>query len=273
MAQRIVIRGEARRPLSDIYHAFLTKPWRWVLLTIAVGFLAMNVVFAFAYGVTGGVANADGFLDDFFFAVQTAGTIGYGAMYPVSRAANTLVVAESVLSLIVTALATGLIFSKFSRSTARMRFSKFACITKINGVSTLALRMGNQRGNAIVEATIHVTLSRTEITDEGEKMYRSYDLPLVRERATALSRSWTAMHPITEWSMLKDATPESLAASEAEVLISVTGIDETSMQNVHARKIYDHAEIKWGMRHADLLTDTPEEFVVDLTRFDDVVPS
>lgn len=269
----IVILGEESRPLSDLYHAFLIRPWRWVLGAIAAGFLAVNVIFAILFALVGGVAGANGWLDDFFFSVETMGTIGYGSMFPASRAANALMVAESVTSLIITALATGLVFAKFSRSTARMRFSKRVCLAPINGVPTLTLRIGNQRGNAIVEATIHVTLSRTEITDEGERFYRQYDLPLTRDRAPAMTRTWTVMHPITEWSMLKDATPESLAAVEAEILVSVTGIDDTSMQNVHARTTYDHTDLAWGMRLADLLSERDGQFIVDLTRFDDVVPT
>lgn len=269
----IVIIGEESRPLSDLYHAFLIRPWRWVLGAIAVGFLVVNVIFAILFAIVGGVAGAGGWLDDFFFSVETMGTIGYGSMFPATRAANALMVAESVTSLIVTALATGLVFAKFSRSTARMRFSKHVCLAPINGVPTLTLRIGNQRGNAIVEATIHVTLSRTEITDEGERFFRQYDLPLTRDRAPAMTRTWTVMHPITEWSMLKDATPESLAAVEAEILVSVTGIDDTSMQNVHARTSYDHTDLRWGMRLADLLSEQGGDFIVDLTRFDDVVPT
>jgi inward rectifier potassium channel len=268
---RIVIHGEARRPLADIYHAFLLRPWRWVLSAIAGGFLAMNFAFAVVYWLVGGVAGAGGFVDDFFFSVETAGTIGYGSLYPASRLANTLMVAESVCSLIFTALATGMIFAKFSRSTARIRFSKHACLTPINGVPTLTVRIGNERRNAIVEAVIHVTLSRTEISEEGERFYRQYDLPLTRDRAPAMTRTWTVMHPITEWSLLAGATPESLAACEAEILVSVTGIDDTSMMTVHARTTYDHTDLVWGLRHGDLLTETPDEFIVDLGKFDDVV--
>jgi inward rectifier potassium channel len=269
----VVIKGDERRPLADIYHAFLVRPWRWVLGAIALGFLAVNVVFAIAYAIVGGVYGAHGFGDDFFFSVQTSGTIGYGAMYPTSGVANALVVGESVVSLIVTALATGLVFAKFSRPTARIRFTQRLCISPINGVPTLMFRVGNQRGNAIVEASIHVTLSRTEVTDEGERMYRQYDLPLTRDRSPAMSRTWTVMHPITEWSMLKDASPESLAEAEAEILVSVTGIDDVSMQNVHARTTYDHTAIAWGMRHADLIEDTPTAFIVDLTKFNDLTPT
>ncbi len=269
----IVIHGEAKRLLSDAYHGFLLRSWQWVLGAIAAGFLTMNLIFAIAYWALGGVANADGFLDNFFFSVQTAGTVGYGAMYPMTRVANVLMVAESVSSLIVTALATGLIFAKFSRPTARMRFTKQVCITPINGQPTLTVRIGNQRRNAIVEAIIHVTLSRSETTTEGELFFRQYDLPLTRDRAPAMTRTWTVMHPITEWSMLAGATPESLAACEAEILVAVTGIDDTSMQSIHARTSYEHHQIAWGQRHADLLTETATELVVDLTKFDDLTPT
>ncbi len=270
---RVVIRGERRAPLRDLYHWFLIRPWGYVLGAIAAGFMLINVTFAVAYWIVGGVANSTGFLDDLFFSVQTAGTIGYGAMYPASRLANALVVGEAVASLIATALATGLVFAKFSRSTARIRFSQHVGITPINGQPTLTIRIGNERGNAIVEATIHVTLSRTEISAEGERFYRQYDLPLTRERAPVLSRTWTVMHPVTEWSQLAGATPESLARDAAEILVSITGIDDTSMQTAHARKTYDHGEIRWGMRHADVLSETAHEFVVDLTKFDDMVPT
>ncbi|MCE9572259.1 MAG: ATP-sensitive inward rectifier potassium channel 10 [Deltaproteobacteria bacterium] len=268
---RIVIHGERRKPLRDLYHWFLIRPWRYVLGAIAGGFMIINLTFAVGFWLTGGVANSTGFVDDLFFSVQTAGTIGYGAMYPASRLANALVVGEAVASLITTALATGLVFAKFSRSTARMRFSKHVCITPINGMPTLTIRIGNERGNAIVEATIHVTLSRTEVSAEGERFYRQYDLPLTRERAPVLSRTWTVMHPLTEWSQLAGATPESLAKDEAEILVSITGIDDTSMQTAHARTTYEHGAIRWGMRHADILSETATEFIVDLTKFDDVV--
>src|SRR5262245_54872541 len=115
-----IVRGLRRTPLRDAYHAFLRMPWSWSLALLALAFLAINVAFAALYLAVGGVAHArpGSFLDVLYFSVQTAGTIGYGAMYPVSHAANLLVVAEAVVSLVFTALATGLLFAKFSRPTA-----------------------------------------------------------------------------------------------------------------------------------------------------------
>jgi inward rectifier potassium channel len=121
----IRIIGHVPTPLRDFYHALMRLPWSATIFTIVGGALLTNALFGLGFMLTGGIANAapGSFLDAFFFSFQTAGTIGYGAMYPVSRAANTLVVIESVVSLTLTALATGMVFAKFSLPTARVQFA------------------------------------------------------------------------------------------------------------------------------------------------------
>ena len=270
---QLVILGNRAHPLRDLYHAFLTRSWAWLLLAIAGGFLAANGIFAVGYWLVGGVAHATSFVDDFFFSVQTMGTIGYGNMYPEGTGAEVLVVGEAVVSLIMTALATGLVFAKFSRAPARFRFARQATIGPHDGRPTLMIRLGNQRGSAIVDATIHVTLSRTETTVEGERFFRMVDLTLVRSRAPALSRAWVVLHVLDGGSPLAGATAATLAACEAEIMISVTGLDEATLGTVHARHTYDHTDLAWGMRHADVIREEPGRFIVDLTRFDEVVPA
>ena len=270
---RLLILGQGRRPLYDLYHGLLTWPWSATLGLIAAGVVALNVVFGLLYWTTGGVANADGFVDSFFFSVQTAGTIGYGGMSPTSSVANVLVVLESVGSLLVTALATGLVFAKFSRSTARIRFARHPTIGTFDGKPTLRVRIGNERGNSIVEAHLRVVFTFTRLTAEGETFYQGVDLPLVRDHAPALSRAWTILHVIDEDSPLYGATATSLAAIDAELSVSVTGVDDITAQTVHARAQYDHSDIAWGARPADILSDRPDgTFVIDLGQFDAVTP-
>src|SRR5678815_43090 len=85
--------------LRDLYHGLLRVPW-WMAMATIGGYLALNVLFAALYLMEGGIAHAraGSFADAFFFSVQTMGTIGYGAMYPVSPLANWLVVGESMVS-------------------------------------------------------------------------------------------------------------------------------------------------------------------------------
>ena len=274
--QAVRVLGAQRAYFRDFYHGFLRMPWWAALSSIVVVYLALNALFAAAYCAVGGIAHANthAFSDSFFFSVQTMGTIGYGAMYPTTVSANVLVVAESVTGLVVTALATGLIFAKFSQSNARIVFSEHAVIGPMDGVPTLMLRLGNQRSNQIVEAQIRIVLIRTETTKEGATFYRMYDLPPTRERSPAFSRSWSVMHSILPGSMLHGETPESLKEKEIELVVTVVGIDDTSLQPVHARHRYADDEIVWGARHADILSfEADGTLVLDLHKFHRLEPT
>ena len=272
----VTVLGAPRSTLRDFYHLFLRAGWWPALAVMVTVYLALNALFAVAYLFTGGVSNmrSGSFWDAFCFSVQTMGTIGYGAMYPTSAGANLVMIVESVTSLVVTAVATGLVFAKFSRSTARVAFSQYAAIGPMDGVPTLMLRVGNERGNSILEATIRVALVRTERLKEGSTFYRMYDLQLARERSPAMARSWTVLHPITETSPLFGATPESLVKDEVELLATLVGTDDTSLQPVHARHRYLDSEIVWGARHADVLSeDDKGNLVLDVRRFHELVPT
>jgi inward rectifier potassium channel len=267
--------GIARHPIRDIYHGALRLPWTSTLLGIALVFLALNAIFAVLYLALGGIAHArpGSFTDAFFFSVQTMGTIGYGAMYPESVAANVLVVTEAIVSMIVTAVVTGLVFAKFSRSSARVVFSKHAVISPMDGIPTLAFRVGNERASLIYEATMRISMVRTEVTKEGHTFYRLYDLQLVRDRSQALARSWTVMHRVDEKSPLFGHTAASLEKDEVELLVTITGTDDISLQPVHARHTYYYDEIAWNSRHKDILREDGAGLVLDLTRFHDIEPS
>jgi inward rectifier potassium channel len=270
----ITILGAPRAPFRDFHYRFLRAPWWLALLVIVLAFLALNACYAVVYLWTGGVRDMrpGSFADAFYFSVQTMGTIGYGDMYPMSRAANLIVVSEAVASLIVSALVTGLVFSKFSQLRARVAFTSTITICPMDGVPTMMFRLGNERGNQIVEAVLHVIMIRTERTREGMTFYKMIDLSLSRERSSAFTRSWTAMHAITPESPLFGLTEAQMAAEELEFVVSVVGTDDTSLQPVHARRQYAHRDVVWGARHADILTELPDGgIVLDLRKFDDTV--
>lgn len=271
----IRIVGDRRRPLRDLYHGLLRLSWPSTIATIAAWFLFANAAFAAGFEAIGGVANLPrgSFADAFFFSVQTMGTVGYGAMYPLSFGANVLVVAECIVGLTLTALSTGLVFAKFSRPSARVVFTREAVISPMNGVPALMFRIGNQRGNRIVDTQIRAVLGRTERTAEGVTFYRVLDLKLARDRALSLSRSMSIIHVIDERSPLYGLTPEKLVEQEVEIEIMAVGIDDTSMQMVHASHRYFTHQILWGARHADILSDQGAVVVLDLRKFHDTVPT
>jgi len=260
---------------ADIYHYLLKAPWPYLMLIIALTFAGMNAIFAIAYMIDKGIENArpDSFADAFFFSVQTMATIGYGKMWPDSLVANVLVSFEALLGLVGLAMVTGLVFAKFSHPSARVRFSTVAVVHPRDGVPCLMFRMANVRANRIVEANVHVVFARQETTREGETLRRFYDLALERDRSALFTLSWTVIHRIVEGSPLYGSTPESLEKVDAEIVVSVVGLDETFAQTVHARTSYLPDQIIWGARFADILTRGGRGIArIDYTRFDEVIP-
>lgn len=260
--------------LRDLYHALLRVPWWATILTIVGGYLVLNALFAGLYLMVGGVATAEpgSFLDAFCFSVQTMSTIGYGHMVPVTGAANAVMVCEAVTGLLVTAMATGLVFARFSQTRARVTFSSRVGIAPMDGVPTLMIRLGNERRGRIVNAVFRATLTRTIETAEGVTMYRSVDLPLLRDHAFALSRSWTLLHRIEPGSPLEGDSPDSLAAGDVELTVAVSGVDDTSLQQVHAIYSWQHTSVVWGARLADTISEPDAHtMIIDLARFHDLV--
>ena len=252
--------GDPSRFWDDLYHQLLAAQWRWLLLTVLGVYLGMNVVFATLYLLGGDClenARPGSITDAFFFSVQTMATIGYGKMVPRTPYANVVVSVEALFGLVSTAMATGLMFAKFARPSARVMFSENALIVTRDGVRSLVFRMANARGNQIVEAGLHVTLLRSETTIEGERVRRFHDLALVRATNPIFILSWTAVHPISRTSPLHDLTPERLAEWDAAFIVSVVGMDETSGQTVHARHSYAASDVRWGERFVDIIEVMP----------------
>jgi inward rectifier potassium channel len=260
----------------DLYHLFLNISWLRLIALISLFYIAANVLFALFY-LAGGdcIKNArpGSFFDTFFFSVQTMATIGYGTMYPGTLYANVIVTIEVLVGLLGFAMATGLMFAKFSRPTARVLFSRVAVVAPFNGISTLMFRAANERRNQILEAQMQVNLVRNEVTEEGESMRRFHDLKLVRHRTPIFSLTWTVLHTIDETSPLYGATADSLAKAQVEIVITLTGIDETVSQTIHTRHSFPAQKILWNMHFVDILSRTPDGKVsVDYNHFHDVVP-
>lgn len=270
----IIIKGSSHNHWRDPYHIMLTVNWPIFFGLIAVCYLTINIVFALLYLAGGNCienARPGAFLDVFFFSVQTMASIGYGAMYPVTSYANIIVTIEALVGLMALAMATGLMFARFSRPTARVIFSRRAVIAPHNGVTTLMFRTANERDNRILEAQLRVSFLRNEVTLEGESMRRFYDLKLLRSQTPSFGLTWTAMHPIDESSPLYGETPESLAEMEATLVITLVGIDETVSQTIHSRHSYTASEILWDRRFVDMFDRKSDgSRIIDYSHFHDV---
>ncbi len=240
---------------TDLYHWLLVLSWPKFLAIIGGFYFGLNLAFAAIFMAgSDNIANArpGSFQDTFFFSIQTLSTVGYGSMYPQTLWAQIVVSVEIFVGLVSIAILTGLMFARFAKPTARVLFSDVAVVCPFEGIPTLMFRTANQRDNRILEAQIRVSVVQGEETQEGHKMRRFYDLPLLRSQTPVFGLSWLVMHPINENSPLWGRSPEELAAAEMELWISFTGLDESFSQTIHSRYAYAASDIKWGKRFVDI---------------------
>jgi len=268
---RIVRVGHRHLVFRDLYVNLLSMPWALLLLLIAVFYLALNFTFAgLYYAHIDGIDQAHSFADVFFFSVQTMATIGYGHMAPVSLAANVLTTVEALLGFMYFAFVTGLMFAKFSRPTAQVLFSKIAVISNFEGKPHLKIRLANKRSNSIVDATARVFLLRYGVTKEGSAMRRFVDLPIIRDHMPILRLTWTILHPIDKESPFFGLTQKDMEESDDELFVTISGLDETLSQTVHARTSYLPDEIIRDAFFEDVLKRSDRTVEVNYKMFDSV---
>ena len=213
------------------------------------------------------IANVNGFVDSFFFSVETFATIGYGNIYPIGPAANWLMTVESIVSIFAVALLTGLVFARFARPTAALLFSNVAVIAPYHGKTGFMFRITNARSNQLMELEAKVMFTRL-----GGAGRRYTQLKLERAKVVFFPLSWTIVHPIDESSPMFGWTHEDLVRTDAEFLILISGVDETFAQMVHARSSYKPDEIVVGKKFANMYNpaDADGTISIDVSRLSEL---
>lgn len=245
----------------DVYHFMLSLSTAQFLLCLFFAYILINLLFASLYyflgqsGFAGTISqtSADFFVECFFFSVQTLSTIGYGHVAPVSLLHNLLVTVEALTGMMAIAVITGLIFSRFSRPTARVVFSESILITDFMGKKSLMFRLANARFNQVVEASINLVMVIDTVTPEGISLRQQVDLSLARSRSAIFSFSWTVRHVIDENSPLWQMTAEDMLNKQVQFIVSLQGHDETFAQDIRTRHVYFVKDIVWGRHFVDIV--------------------
>jgi len=254
----------------------MTVSWPRLFATLAGFFLAFDLLFGFLYHlVPGCIANLNppGFAGAFFFSVETLATVGYGDMHPQTFYGHVIAMMEIFVGLMSLAVITGIMFARFSRPQARFLFTRNAVVRPIDGKRTLLFRAANQRQNVVQDASARLRMLRDEVTEEGFRIRRVIDLPLLRSQHPMFVLGWTIMHVIDDTSPLSTETGESLQQSNAAFVLSLSGTDENTGQVLMARAEYSGADIRWNSTFHDILEEAEDGTLhLDYSKFHDVEP-
>lgn len=266
---------------SHPYMYMVSVSWPKFLAIVFGTFLVANTFFALMYVAAGieNLKNAEAptafetFLNAFFFSAHTITTVGYGNMWPVGPWPNLVAVTESLLGVLGFAIATGLMFGRFSRPSARFGFSDKALIAPYMGRTSLQFRVVNRRSNNLINVDARVMLMTVEMCD-GVPQRRFTQLTLERPEILFFALTWTVVHPIDENSPFWGKTARNLEAEQAEVIALVRAFDDTFGQNVHARFSYRYDEIAWGQRFASAFNvEAGGVLSIDLERISSTTPA
>lgn len=250
----------------SLYFDLLMMPAGKFVFMIFIGFSVINLFFTCIYFLLGpgefmGLVTNDTwgrFKEMFFFSSQTFTTVGYGHINPAGDLANMIASAEALSGLLSFAIVTGLLYGRFSRPKAFIRFSDHGVIAPYQGISGFMFRFVSVKDNHILtDLEVKVNLALT-VTENGKEVFRFYDLPLERKRIDSLAMSWTIVHPIDENSPLFGLSLEDIAASDAEVYVLIRAFDDVFSNTVLQRSSYTAKEIKYGHRFVPMYKESED---------------
>jgi len=222
---------------------------------VFASYLLVNTIFASIYYAIGPNAiqgpDAQNYSSRFysavFFSAHTLTTVGYGNLAPHGMPANVVAALEAMVGLMGFAVATGLLFGRISRPSARIGFSPKMLVAPYLSGTSLQFRIVNLRPNMLMELEASILLMTVE-GPPGSLARRYNRLTLERDTVYYLPLTWTIVHPIDQSSPLYGKTAADLERLQAEFLILIKGFDDTFSQTVHSRSSYRYDEIAWNAK-------------------------
>ena len=260
---------------ADISHRCMTATWPSFIAGAVLVFIAFNALFASLYWIGDQpISNVPGgaYIDYVYFSIETLSTAGYGDMHPQTHYGHFIAAVELFTGIFSMSLMTGLIFARFSRPKALLLFAENPVISNHNGKRTLMVRFANERHNVIGNATAKLWLMKNIETQEGRTFRTFTELSLVKNEHPALALSWTLYHVLDETSPLYGLNADDFEAASVTLIVVVSGYDVVAAQTVHARRTYDHSDILFGHRYADILLPQDDGRIkMDYGKFHDTI--
>lgn len=260
----------------SLFHSLINMNWP-VFFIYQLGFyIGVNIVFSLLYvafgidGLSGDMPQTilGSFLKAFHFSSQTLTTVGYGAISPVKATHLWISSFEAFIGLMSFAMATGLLYGRFSRPRAKLLFSDNVLISPFtNGLNGLMLRIANKKDSLLINVEAKLFFSWIDEVD-GRTKRKFSPLTLEYDKVNMLALSWTIVHPIDAESPLTEWDENALKKANAEVVIQIKGYDETYAQEIHARSSYKADEIIYGAKFDAHLGHAPTgEATLDFEKF------
>ncbi len=248
----------------SVYHNMLNMP-RWKFIgVIIVFFFSINLLYSSVYILIGfdefsgmiAKTNWEKFKEVYFFSTETFTTVGYGRVNPVGTAANFVASIEALTGFLSFAIATGLIYGRFSKPKAFLIFSDNALISPYKEITGLMFRFASYKDNHVLTNVEVVVTIGFQVQEDGVPSYKFYTLSLERARADSLPLNFTVVHPIDEQSPLYGFNEEDMKVGDVELYVLVRGFDDVYSNIVLQRTSYTFEEIKFNTKFVPMYRES-----------------
>jgi len=250
----------------SMFHVMLNMP-RWKFISIIILFyLAVNLAFTAVYLIIGtqelaGVIGSSfwqKFKEAYFFSTETFTTVGYGRVNPVGDAANFVASIESISGLMSLAIATGLIYGRFSKPRSFLAFSDHALISPYLGKTALMFRFAAYKDfQVLTNVEVKVTTG-LQVQENGNAVYKFYSLNLERTRVDSLPMNFTVVHPIDDASPFSGFTEDDMKTADVELYVLVRGFDDVYSNVVQQRTSYTYAEMIFNVKFVPMYRESED---------------
>ncbi|PQJ12805.1 transporter [Flavipsychrobacter stenotrophus] len=250
----------------SLFHDMLYIPvWKFIGI-IVVFYLSINLAFTTIYYILCpdqliGIIPGNKwkiFKELFYFSAQTFTTVGYGRVNPVGDSANIVAMLEALTGFLSLAIATGLIYGRFSRPRGYLKFSDHALVSPYKGITALMFRfVAYKDKHTLTDLDIRVNVVM-QLLENDTPTYKYFTLELERNKVESMPMSWTVVHPITETSPFYGFTEDDMKAADVELYINLRAFDEVFSNYVQQRTSYTYDEILFDRKFIPMFRESPD---------------
>ncbi|RXP56586.1 ion transporter [Lutibacter sp. HS1-25] len=253
---------------QDTYTYLIQISWPKFFLLVFCSYLLINIIFGIIYTLVGieEITTLSGntfkdFLNGFFFSAQTITTVGYGGISPHGLLANIVSSFEALIGLLTFSFITGLLYGRFSKPNASIRFSKNIIFRNFNDRKALMFRLMNNRTSIMIDSEISLTMSITKITTNNKHEREFYRLNLEMNAIKYLSTTWTIVHEIDEESPLFNLSESEIKKLDIEFYILAQYHEESFSQKVYQIHSYTQEDLEYNVKFASPTSFNNDGFV------------